>query len=220
MINLTIDGIAVCVEEGTTILEAARKANIDIPTLCFLKEINEIGDCRMCIVEVEGRRGYTTSCITKVDEGMIVRTNTPDIIEARRTILDLIISNHHMECLTCVRDGNCELQDLAKKFNMKEVMFEGEKIDYEIDDKSPSIVKDLNKCVLCRRCVGACKKVQEIGAIDSMNRGFDSCVSTASGASLNDVDCTFCGQCIEACPVGALREKDSTDEVWAKIRDE
>ena len=220
LVNLTIDNKVISVPAGITILEAARQNGIDIPTLCYLKEINEIGDCRMCIVEVEGRRGYTTSCITKVEEGMIVHTNTPDIIEARRTILDLIISNHHMECLTCVRDGNCELQDLARKFNMTEIKFEGEKIDYEIDDKSPSIVKDLNKCVLCRRCVGACKKVQEIGAIDSMNRGFDSCVSTATGASLNDVDCTFCGQCIEACPVGALREKDSTEEVWAKIRDE
>jgi len=219
-VSLTIDNKAVKVPAGVTILEAARLNGIDIPTLCFLKEINEIGDCRMCIVEVEGRRGFTTSCITKVEEGMVVHTNSPAIIEARRTILDLIISNHHMECLTCVRDGNCELQDLAKKFNMTNVMFEGEKIDYEIDDKSPSIVKDLNKCVLCRRCVGACKKVQEIGAIDSMGRGFESCVSTAGGASLNDVDCTFCGQCIEACPVGALREKDSTEEVWAKIRDE
>ena len=219
-VTLTIDNKVVNVPAGITILEAARINGIDIPTLCFLKEINEIGDCRMCIVEVEGRRGFTTSCITKVEEGMIVHTNSPAIVEARRTILDLIISNHHMDCLTCVRDGNCELQDLAKKFNITEVMFEGEKIDYEIDDKSPSIVKDLNKCVLCRRCVGACKKVQEIGAIDSMNRGFESCVSTANGLSLNDVDCTFCGQCIEACPVGALREKDSTEEVWAKIRDE
>lgn len=219
-VSLTIDNKVISVPAGITILEAARLNGIDIPTLCFLKEINEIGDCRMCIVEVEGRRGFTTSCITKVEEGMVVRTNTPAIIDARRTILDLIISNHHMECLTCVRDGNCELQDLAKKFNIKEIKFEGEKIDYEIDDKSPSIVKDLNKCVLCRRCVGACKKVQDIGAIDSMNRGFESCVSTANGASLNDVDCTFCGQCIEACPVGALREKDSTEEVWAKIRDE
>lgn len=219
-VSLVIDNKSVSVPAGITILEAARLNGIDIPTLCFLKEINEIGDCRMCIVEVEGRRGFTTSCITKVEEGMVVHTNTPEIIQARRTILDLIISNHHMECLTCVRDGNCELQDLAKKFDMKEIMFEGEKNDYEIDDKSPSIVRDFNKCVLCRRCVGACKKVQDIGAIDSMNRGFDSCVSTAGGASLNDVDCTFCGQCIEACPVGALREKDSTEEVWDKIRSE
>ena len=217
-ISLKIDNKSVNVPVGTTILEAARLNGIDIPTLCFLKEINEIGDCRMCIVEVEGRRGFTTSCITKVEEGMVVYTNTPEIIQARRTILDLIISNHHMECLTCVRAGNCELQDLARKFDIKEIMFEGEKNNYEIDEKSPSIVRDFNKCVLCRRCVGACKKVQDIGAINSMNRGFDSCVSTAGGASLNDVDCTFCGQCIEACPVGALREKDSTEEVWNKIR--
>lgn len=219
-VNLVIDNKNICVPAGITILEAARQNGIDIPTLCFLKEINEIGDCRMCIVEVEGRRGFATSCITKVEEGMVVHTNTPSIIDARRTILDLIISNHHMECLTCVRDGNCELQDLAKKFNIKEVRFEGEKIEHEIDDKSPSIVRDFNKCVLCRRCVGACKKVQEIGAIDSMNRGFESCVSTAGGCSLNDVDCTFCGQCIEACPVGALTEKDNTEDVWEKIRDE
>ena len=149
-VALTIDNKVVNVPAGITILEAARLNGIDIPTLCFLKEINEIGDCRMCIVEVEGRRGFTTSCITKVEEGMVVHTNSPAIVDARRTILDLIISNHHMDCLTCVRDGNCELQDLAKKFNMTEVMFEGEKIDYEIDDKSPSIVEDA--LVHVRRC--------------------------------------------------------------------
>ena len=220
MVNLKIDGIDVAIEDDSTILEAARKANIDIPTLCFLKDINEVGDCRMCIVEVEGRRGFATSCVQKVEEGMVVHTNTQSVLEARKTILELILSNHDRKCLTCVRSENCELQALAQKFNITDIEFEGERIEHEIDDESPSIVRDFNKCVLCRRCVGMCKKVQEIGAIDSTNRGFESCVSTAGGASLNDVDCTFCGQCIEACPVGALREKDDTAKVISKIKDE
>ena len=219
MINITIDGKQLSVEEGKTVLEAARQANIEIPTLCFLKDINEVGDCRMCIVEIEGRRGYTPSCIQKVEEGMNIKTNTPALIEARRVVLDLILSNHDRKCLTCTRNGNCELQALAEKYNVTEIEYDGERNEYEIDELSPAIVKDLNKCILCRRCVATCNKVQEIGAIGVANRGFASCVSTASNASLNDVNCTFCGQCIEACPVGALKEKDSTQVVWRKLRD-
>jgi len=219
LITLTIDNQEVKVPKGTTILEAARKAEIDIPTLCFLKEINEVGDCRMCIVEVEGRRGFTTSCITKVEENMVVHTNTRDLIEARRVVLDLILSNHKIDCLTCTRSGNCELQELAKRFNVTQIEFPGEMNEHKIDDVSPSIVRDTNKCVLCRRCVAACKNVQGIGAIDCINRGFESCISTAGNKSLNDVNCTFCGQCIEACPTGALHEKETTEEVWEKLKD-
>ena len=219
LINLTIDNKKVTVPKGTTILEAARKAGIDIPTLCFLKEINEVGDCRMCIVEVEGRRGFATSCITKAEEGMVVHTNTPDVVEARRVVLDLIVSNHKIECLKCIRNGNCELQELCKKFNIQDIEFEGEMQTHKVDDLSPSIVRDADKCVLCRRCTAACKKVQKIGAIECINRGFESCISTTGENSLNDVNCTFCGQCIEACPTGALHEKDTTKEVWDKIKD-
>ncbi len=219
MINLTIDGRNIEVREGTTILQAAAKLNIDIPTLCYLKEINEIGDCRMCLVEVEGKRGFATSCIQKVEEGMVVHTKTPEVLEARKTMLDLILSNHYQDCDNCVRKENCELQDLIKQFDKEKTVYEGTKNTYEIDDKSPSIVRDPNKCILCRRCVSMCNKVQKIGAIGVTERGFNSCVSTAGHNSLNDVNCTFCGQCIEVCPTGALREKDSTQIVWDKIND-
>lgn len=219
MINLTIDGRNIEVPEGTTILQAAAKLGIDIPTLCYLKQINEIGDCRMCLVEVEGKRGFATSCIQKVEEGMVVHTKTPEVLEARKTMLDLILSNHHQDCDNCVRKENCELQDLIKQFDKEKTVYEGTKNTYEIDDKSPSIVRDPNKCILCRRCVSMCNKVQKIGAIGVTERGFNSCVSTAGHNSLNDVNCTFCGQCIEVCPTGALREKDSTQIVWDKIND-
>ncbi len=219
MIHLVIDDVNVEVEEGTTILSAARKANIDIPTLCFLKDINENGDCRMCVVEVEGRRGLATSCIQKVEEGMIVHTHSKDVVEVRKMVLDLTLSNHHRDCLTCIRSGNCELQALAIKYNVQNVKYDGEKTKNVVDDKSPSIVRDFKKCILCRRCVSTCKKVQEIGAIDCTGRGFDSCISTAGDISLNDSNCVFCGQCIEACPTGALHEKDDTEKLWEKLYD-
>lgn len=219
MVTLTIDGVEVKTEKGTTILEAARQVGIDIPTLCFLKDINEMGDCRMCIVEVEGRRGFATSCIQTVEEGMKVHTHTPNVLEARHVILDLIISNHAKDCLTCTRSGNCELQALAVKFNVLNVEFPGEMSKHKIDDLSPSIVRDFNKCILCRRCVAACKKVQGVGAIDCINRGFESCISTVGDHSLNDVNCTNCGQCIEACPTGALHEKETINDVWIKLKD-
>ena len=220
IINFKIDGIEAKAKKGTTILEAARQNGIDIPTLCFLKDINEVGDCRMCIVEVEGRKGFATSCIQKVEEGMVVKTHSPEVLEARKAILELILSNHHKDCLTCTRSGNCELQNLCIQFNIQKINYEGEMTEHKIDDKSPAIERDFNKCILCRRCVATCKNVQEIGAIDCINRGFNSCISTTYDCSLNDVDCTFCGQCIESCPTGALREKEYIDDVWKKLKDD
>ena len=219
LVTLTIDGIEVKAKQGTTILEAARTVGIDIPTLCFLKEINEVGECRMCIVEVEGMRGFATSCIQKVAEGMVVHTNTPAVVDARKVVLDLILSNHKIDCLKCVRSGNCELQKISKQMNVQDIEFTGEMKHEEIDDLSPSIVRDPDKCILCGRCVATCKKVQEIGAIERSNRGFETCISTVGGKSLNDVNCTFCGQCIMNCPTGALHEKETIDEVWKKLRD-
>lgn len=219
LINITIDNQKISVPKGTTILEASKEAGIDIPTLCFLKDINEIGDCRMCIVQVEGKRGFATACIQEVEEGMVIKTHTPEIIEARHVMLDLIISNHDKDCLTCTRMGNCELQQLAAKFNIQAIEFAGERKKHQIDNESPSIVRDPNKCILCRRCVAVCKNIQKIGAIDCGNRGFESNISTSYNKSLKDTNCVYCGQCIQVCPTSALHEKESIDEIWTKLKD-
>ena len=218
-IKLTIDGKEVEVNEGTTVLQAAKQIGIDIPTLCFLKDVNQAGECRICIVEIEGRRGFVPSCRTIVEEGMKIKTNTIELNEARRIILDLILSAHHRDCLTCVRNGNCELQALADKFGVTEIHYEGQKEKAFIDEISPSIVRDNSKCIMCKRCVATCKNVQKVGAIDVAGRGFHSRIAAENDESLNNVNCTFCGQCIEACPVGALKEKDETATVWRKLRD-
>jgi NADP-reducing hydrogenase subunit HndD len=173
----------------------------------------------MCLVEIEGRRGFVPSCITLVEEGMVVKTNTADINEVRKINLDLILSGHNRECLTCVRNRNCELQNLAEKFGMAEIEYEGSKVDDNIDDLSQSIVRDNSKCILCKRCVSMCKNIQGISAISVAGRGFESRIATAGDKSLKDVNCVNCGQCIAVCPVGALKEKDETKLVWSKIKD-
>ena len=220
MVNIKINGEAISVPSNYTILQAARQAGIDIPTLCYLKGINEIGACRMCLVEVKGAKGLVTACVYPVNEGMEVLTNTERVRSARKTVLELTLSNHEKKCLTCPRNQNCELQRLSDELGVTDIPFEGETIQREIDASSPSIVRDNNKCILCRRCVSVCKKVQTVGVIDAKERGFITQIGCTFDKPLNDTDCVMCGQCIIACPVGALYEKDSTKDVWAALADE
>ena len=214
MINITIDSKELQVPKNFTILEAARQANIEIPTLCFLKDVNEIGACRMCLVEIEGARSLQAACVSPVGEGMKIKTNSPKVREARKVTLELILSDHDRKCLTCVRSENCELQKLAKDLNITDIRFEGKHERKPIDDLSPSIVRDPNKCILCKRCVSMCKNIQTVGVIDTNERGIRAIVSSAYNKSLNEVPCTMCGQCIVVCPVGALREKNDVEKVW------
>ena len=218
LVNLTIDGIKVSVPAGSTVLEAARSANIQIPTLCYLKDVNQIGACRMCLVDT-GARALAAACVMPVSEGMNVKTNTPAIREARKVNMELLLSNHDRNCLTCVRSRNCELQTLAEELGVRDIRFEGVKSEHPIDDKSLSVVRDPNKCIQCRRCVAACHNVQKIGVIGTVGRGFNTVIAPAWDDKLADVSCVNCGQCIMACPVGALKEKDNTAEVWKAIGD-
>ncbi|MGI5849551.1 MAG: NADH-dependent [FeFe] hydrogenase, group A6 [Christensenellales bacterium] len=221
MISLTIDGIKVEVPENTTVLEAARKANIKIPTLCYLKGVNAIGACRMCLVEmIEGGRGLQAACVLPAANGMVVSTNSKAVLDARKVNLELILSNHEKKCLSCVRNRNCELQKLCDDLGVDDdVRYEGTSIDRPLDTGSPSIVRDPNKCILCRRCVAVCNNVQKVGAIGATHRGFKTIIEPVFGKSLNDVLCINCGQCITACPVGALSEKSEIDNVWAALHD-
>ncbi|MDD4145814.1 MAG: NADH-dependent [FeFe] hydrogenase, group A6 [Clostridia bacterium] len=219
MVNITIDGQKLQVPEGITVLEAARTAGIKIPTLCYLKEINKIGACRVCLVEVERARGLQASCVYPVAEGIVVRTNTPAIREARKAVVELILSNHPMECLTCERNTNCELQALAKQFGITDIRFQGENTEFPKDTSSPAIVRNPDKCVLCRRCVSVCNQIQGVGVLGTTERGFKSIVAPPFEHLLSEVDCVYCGQCVNVCPVGALTEKDDTQLVWDAIND-
>lgn len=220
MLNVKINGISVSVEKGSTILDAARAAGVEIPTLCFMKEKNEIGACRICVVEANEGRGFriVTACVYPVSEGMEVLTNTEKIQKARRTTLELILSTHEKKCLSCVRSTNCELQKLCRDYGVEESAFEGFKPTYELDTSTPHLVRDNNKCVLCRRCVAACNE-QYVGVIGANNRGIDTAIGTPFEVGLSNVPCISCGQCTVVCPTGALVEKDDTDKIWAALAD-
>lgn len=218
-VTLKINGQAVTVPADYTILQAAREAGIDIPTLCYLKDVSQTGSCRMCVVEIKGARNLQAACVYPVSEGLEVFTNTPKVRRSRKVTLELLLSNHERKCLTCVRNRNCELQTLAEELGIDEISYEGERKEHEIDQLSPSIIRDNNKCVLCRRCVSVCKNIQTVAVIDATERGFNTTIATPFNQSLGEVPCVNCGQCIVACPVGALREKDSTDLVWEALAD-
>ncbi len=217
-VNITINGTPLTVPANYTILEAARELGIEIPTLCHMKKKNEIGACRVCMVEVKGARTLVASCVMPVNEGMEIYTNTERAVNSRKKTVELIMSNHNCSCLSCDRSGNCELQDLATAYGIDTLnKYDGAKTETCVDCSSPSIVRDNSKCVLCRRCVAACKT--QTGVIGANNRGFDTEVGCAFESKLNNVACINCGQCIVACPTGALREKDQTDEVLAALND-
>ena len=218
-ITFKINGQEMTVPEGTTILEAARTSNIDIPTLCYLKDVNEIGACRMCLVEIAGARALQAACVYPVANGIEVLTNSPKVREARRVNLELILSNHNRECTTCIRSENCELQSLATDLAVSEIPFEGEKSGTLIDDMSTSVVRDETKCILCKRCVSICTNVQSVAVLGSVGRGFTSQVQPVFNKSLAEVGCINCGQCIINCPVGALKEKSDIERVWDAIAD-
>lgn len=218
-VNIQINGMPLSVPKGVSILEAARFAGIEIPTLCYLKDINEIGACRICMVEVKGARSLVTACVYPVNEGMEIFTNTERVRHSRKITLELILSTHDKKCLSCVRSGNCELQALCKEFGVDdETAFAGETIHYDFDDSAAHMVRDNNKCILCRRCVAACD-AQGISVIGANARGFDTHISSAFDKDLADVSCISCGQCIVNCPTGAIVEKDDTDKVLEAIND-
>lgn len=219
MVNIVIDGHKVEVPKNATVLEAARATGVKVPSLCYHPELRPEGACRVCMVEVEGARSLVASCVYPVTEGMVVRTNTPAVRDARKMVVELLLANHPQDCLSCQRNLNCELQSIAADLGIREVRFDGEKKSYALDDANPSLVRDPNKCILCGRCIRACSERQGVHVYSFVNRGFNTNVSPAFGQGLHDVACTYCGQCASVCPTGAIVEKDDTRAVWRALSD-
>ncbi len=221
MVNVIIDGLSYSVPKGATILEACKSLGIEIPTLCYMKEINEIGACRMCVCEVKGARSLVAACVYPIDrDGMEISTHSPEVLKSRRMTLELLLSNHDKKCLSCTRSGNCEFQKLCRDYGVEdEHKYDGENPQYEIDDSMPHLIRDNNKCVLCRRCVAVCDKNQDVAVIGTNERGFISHIGQAFELKLGEVSCIGCGQCTAVCPTGALTERDDTAKVWAALAD-
>jgi len=218
-VNITINGQAVQAEEGMTILQAAQKEGIYIPTLCYHPDLSVEGVCRICVVEVEGQRLLCPSCAYPVSDGLNINTHSPKVREARRMIVELLMANHPQECLTCSGNQKCELQKLAKELGIREIRFQGERHHHEMDESSPSIIRNPDKCILCKRCVRVCNEIQSVGALFAHNRGWHTEIGPAFDKELADIVCVYCGQCINRCPTGALKAKDPAPDVWEAIYD-
>ncbi len=219
MVNLTINNRPICVEEGTTIMEAARQNHINIPNLCYLKDVHKLGACRVCVVEVAGMKTLQASCLAVAQEGMVVKTNSRKVRESRKVLYELMLSNHSQDCLSCTRNQNCEFQAMGKLLGVEHSHYEGSRSAFHVD-ASASVTRDMTKCILCRRCVTVCNNVQETGVLFPQNRGFDTEISPAMGLPLGTVNCTFCGQCTTVCPVGALKGTGSSQKTWNAIGDD